>query len=97
MLQSYKPLSKDGITKHLEDFGMEPEITNHNNILGLSGARLGSCTMALPAPPCKACSAWHGRLSGTMSLTSLLPHNPTPRVVSKLTATMHFADMAEGK
>ena len=38
MLQSYKPLSKDAITKHLDDFGMDPEITNHNAILGLSGA-----------------------------------------------------------
>jgi hypothetical protein len=36
--QSYKPLSKEAITKHLEDFGMDPEITNHNAILGLSGA-----------------------------------------------------------
>ena len=42
MLQSYKPLSKDGITKHLEDFGMEAEITNHNAILGLSGALAAS-------------------------------------------------------
>ena len=37
--QSYKPLSKDAITKHLDDFGMDPEITNHNAILGLSGAQ----------------------------------------------------------
>lgn len=43
MLQSYKPLSKDAITKHLDDFGMDPEITNHNAILGLSGARAAHC------------------------------------------------------
>lgn len=36
--QSYRPLSKDAITQHLQDFGMEAEITNHNAILGLSGA-----------------------------------------------------------
>ena len=47
-LQSYKPLSKDGITKHLEDFGMEAEITNHNNILGLSGVHLPPTTVPCP-------------------------------------------------
>ena len=36
--QSYRPLSKDAIAQHLEDFGMEAEITHHNAILGLSGA-----------------------------------------------------------
>ncbi|KAK9839773.1 hypothetical protein WJX81_000473 [Elliptochloris bilobata] len=37
--KSYRPLSKDAITQHLEDFGMEAEITNHNAILGLSGGQ----------------------------------------------------------
>ena len=57
--QSYRPLSKDAITQHLEDFGMEAEITNHNAILGLSGAHPHQVATILgpPADVCLAASA----------------------------------------
>jgi hypothetical protein len=33
-----RPLSKESITKFLQDFGLEPEFGVHSNIRGLSGA-----------------------------------------------------------
>jgi len=37
--RNYRPLSKAGVIKHLEDFGLEEEIAAHNAVRGLSGGQ----------------------------------------------------------
>ncbi len=64
--QSYRPLSKDAIQQHLEDFGMEAEITNHNAILGLSGARLAPAAVHARPRSCGACAPGQGRAACVM-------------------------------
>lgn len=57
-----RPLTKDNITKFLQDFGLEPEFGVHSNIRGLSGAaRLGQravcCARARGWASLRACIA----------------------------------------
>jgi len=59
--QSYRPLSKDAIQQHLEDFGMEAEITNHNAILGLSGAPPAPAAAHARTRSRAACAPGQGR------------------------------------
>ena len=37
--RNYRPLTKQGVIKHLEDFGLEEEIAAHNAVRGLSGGQ----------------------------------------------------------
>jgi hypothetical protein len=46
-----RPLSKETITKFLQDFGLDPEFGVHSNIRGLSGG----CTCWKPAALCGWC------------------------------------------